>query len=101
MNGYVLKRHATGDTPRSLGAVANFKRRCRAERREECDLVVIDVVNHPETADEKKIVATPALIKQQPRRVRRIIGDLTDTKKVLSGLDIDLTEATGTDTLKS
>lgn len=88
MNRYVLKLYVTGDTPRSRGAVANLKRLCRDELHGECDIVVVDVLNRPELAESEKIMATPTLIKQQPRPVRRIIGDLSDTRKVLSGLDI-------------
>jgi len=53
-----------------------------------CALKVIDVLVEPELATEDKILATPTLIKISPQPVRRIIGDLSDREKVLSGLDL-------------
>jgi circadian clock protein KaiB len=54
----------------------------------EFEIVVIDVLENPQIAEEEKILATPTLIKESPSPLKRIIGDLSDTAKVLRGLDI-------------
>ena len=54
-------------------------------------MVVIDVLEHPELAENEKILATPTLIKALPLPIRQIVGDLSDNEKVLLGLDLDRT----------
>jgi hypothetical protein len=54
----------------------------------EGDLQIIDVLEHPQLAEDEKILATPTLIKRLPPPLRRVIGDLSDTDKVLLGLDV-------------
>lgn len=85
---YILRLYITGQTPRSQAAVANLERICRQELQGAYDLEVIDVLCHPGLAEDQKILATPTLIKELPPPLRRIIGDLSDTEKVLLGLDL-------------
>ena len=59
----------------------------------ECDLRVIDVLEHPAMAEDEKIVATPTLVKDMPPPTRRVIGDLSDFQRVLFGLDLARTRA--------
>ena len=80
-----LRLYVTDHNPRSLAAIENLQRICD-EHSQEFELEVIDVLEEPDLAEEGKIVATPTLIRQLPDRVRRVIGDLADTKKVLVGL---------------
>ena len=87
---YILKLYVTGKTSRSEMALANLKNICEVELNNQYELVVIDVLDSPHLAEEDKVLATPTLIKSLPPPVRRIIGDLTDTDKVLSGLDINI-----------
>ncbi|MBF0262256.1 MAG: circadian clock protein KaiB [Magnetococcales bacterium] len=85
---FVLKLFVTGKTPRSERAIENLRRICVHELEELYEMVVIDILEHPQSAEEEKILATPTLIKALPPPLRRIIGDLTDKEKVLLGLDL-------------
>ncbi|MFQ3574363.1 MAG: circadian clock protein KaiB [Thermodesulfovibrionales bacterium] len=88
MNKYLLKLYVTGRTSRSERAISNLRRICEEELKGQYEMIVIDVLERPQLAEEEKILATPTLIKQLPPPLRRIIGDLSDTEKVLLGLDI-------------
>jgi circadian clock protein KaiB len=85
---YVLKLYVTGLTPRSQDAVKNLKKILNEDYKGVYSLRVIDVVKHPNLAEDDKILATPTLIKILPPPVRRIIGDLSNKEKVLVGLDL-------------
>jgi circadian clock protein KaiB len=85
---YLLKLYVTGSTPRAERAIANLKRLCEEELDGCYALEVIDVLEHPHLAEDDRILATPALIKQLPPPLRRVIGDLSDRDKVLLGLDL-------------
>ena len=85
----VLRLYISGQTPNSERAVANLRRICDEHFNGDCDLDVIDVLQRPEVAEEKRIFATPTLVKESPVPTRRVIGDLTEIAKVLSGLDLD------------
>lgn len=83
-----LRLYVTGQTPRSERAIANLRRICEQELDGMYDLQIIDVLERPQLAEDEKILATPTLIKNLPPPLRRIIGDLSDTEKVLLGLDL-------------
>ena len=85
---YVLKLFVAGDTPQSRNAVASLQRICEHEFANNCDLEIVDVLEDPEVAEREKVLATPALVKLAPPPVRRIVGDLADTARVLSTLDV-------------
>ena len=88
MNKYLLKLYITGHTPRSERAIANLQRICEEELGGQYEMVVIDILERPQLAEDEKILATPMLIKQLPPPLRRVIGDLSDTEKVLLGLEV-------------
>jgi circadian clock protein KaiB len=88
MQKYLLKLYVTGQTPRSLQAITNLRRICEEELRGEYEMVVIDVLGRPQLAEDEKILATPTVIKELPTPIRRIIGDLSDSERVLLGLDL-------------
>ncbi len=88
MNKYLLKLYITGQTPRSTRAVANLRQICDEKIGEECELVIIDILERTQLAEDDKVLATPMLIKQLPPPTRRFIGDLSDMDKVLVGLDL-------------
>ncbi|MEW6734438.1 MAG: circadian clock protein KaiB [Acidobacteriota bacterium] len=88
MNKYLLKLYITGHTARSERAIANLRRICDEELGGQYEMMIIDILERPQLAEDEKIVATPTLIKQLPPPLRRIIGDLSDTEKVLLGLDL-------------
>jgi circadian clock protein KaiB len=85
---FVLKLFVTGKTPRAELAIANIRRICEEELKGQYKLDIIDVLEHPELAEDEKILATPTLIKQLPPPLRRVIGDLTNKEKVLYGLAV-------------
>jgi len=85
---YILRLYVTGSTSRSLRAVSNLKKICEEYLSDEYDLEVIDIYKDPEAAREAQIVAVPTLIKKLPQPIRRFVGDLSNTQKVLIGLDI-------------
>ena len=88
MGKYILKLYVTGRSRRTELAVSNLERICEEELDGEYELVIIDVLEQPQLAEDEKILATPTLIKQLPPPLRRVIGDLSDTEKVLLGLDV-------------
>lgn len=89
MEKYVLKLYVTGRTPRTEQTIATLRGLCERELGGDYEVVVINVLEHPQLAEDEKILATPTLIKSLPRPMRRVIGDLSDTEKVLLGLDLE------------
>lgn len=85
---YILKLYITGQTPRSERAMTNLRHLCEAQLAGRYELVVIDVLERPQLAEAEKILATPTLVREAPPPRRRIVGDLSDTAKVLMGLDL-------------
>jgi circadian clock protein KaiB len=88
LSDYILKLYITGNTPSARAAIANLRRICDEELHGRYELEVVDVLEHPERAEADRILATPTLIKRLPPPLRRIIGDLSDTQKVLVGLEV-------------
>jgi circadian clock protein KaiB len=88
MSKHILKLYVTGNTPRSERAIANLQRICEQELKGRYTMKVINILECPQLAEDEKIIATPTLIKELPPPIRRIIGDLSNTEKVLIGLDL-------------
>jgi circadian clock protein KaiB len=88
MEKHLLTLYVTGQTPRSQRAIANLRELCEQELHGRYELTVIDVLEHPQLAEDQKILATPTVVKELPPPLRRIIGDLSDSEKVLLGLDL-------------
>lgn len=88
LSKYLLKLYVAGSTPRATLAIENLRRICESDLSGRYDLQIIDVMEHPELAEQDKILATPTLIKQLPPPLRRVIGDLSDSEKVLLGLEL-------------
>lgn len=88
MNKYILKLYITGNSIKSQRAIANLLRICREELNEQYIVEIIDVLEQPDLAEQEKILVTPTLIKQLPPPLQRIIGDMSNTQKVLLGLDL-------------
>ena len=78
----------TGGSPNSVRAINNLKSICEKYLPGNYDLEVIDVYQNPELAREEQIIALPTLIKKHPDPLRRLVGDMSDTAKVLNGLGI-------------
>ncbi len=88
LSKYLLRLFVTGESSRTTAAISNLRRICENELEGQYDLEIIDVLEHPEVAEDEKILATPTLIKSLPLPLRRVIGDLSDTEKVLLGLEV-------------
>ena len=88
MSHYLLKLYVMGQTARSSRAISNLYQLCEEKLSDRYEIVIIDVLERPQLAEDEKILATPTLIKVLPPPMRRIIGDLADLEKVLVGLDL-------------
>jgi circadian clock protein KaiB len=85
---YVLRLFVAGATARSRQAVLRVRQLCEDELKDNCELEVIDIYQQPNLARENQIVATPTLIKEFPRPVRRFIGNLLNTTGLFAELDL-------------
>ena len=85
---YILRLYVTGLTGRSLIAVHNLKKICEEHLPEDYELEVIDIYKDPAAAREEQIIAAPTLVRKLPLPIRKFVGDLSNTQKVLIGLDI-------------
>ena len=75
-------------TQRSMVAIQNIRKICDEQLKDRCDLQVIDIYKQPVLAKGEQIIATPTLIKKLPPPLRKFIGDLTNTERILIGLDL-------------
>jgi len=85
---YVLKLYVAGQSPKSVNAIVNIKKLCEANLQGRYVLEVIDLHQQPQLARGEQIIAVPTLIRELPSPLRRVIGDLSSTERVLVGLDI-------------
>ena len=85
---YVLRLFVAGATARSRQAVLCVRQLCGAELKDNCELEVIDIYQQPKLARDNQIVATPTLVKEFPRPVRRFIGNLLNTAGLFAELDL-------------
>jgi circadian clock protein KaiB len=85
---YVLKLYVTGGTPRTARAIAHLHRIRDELLAGRCEILIVDVLDQPQAADEDRILVTPTLIRQLPLPPRRVLGDLSDTAQVLAWLDL-------------
>jgi circadian clock protein KaiB len=90
---YVLRLYVSGSTLKSALAVENIKRICEQHLKNRYDLKVIDIYQQPNLARDEQIVAVPTLIKRLPLPLRRLVGDMSNLKKVLFGLDLGMQES--------
>ncbi len=85
---YVLRLYVAGMGPKSLQAINNIKHICEEYLPGKCQLEVIDIHQNPIFAKDGQIVAAPILIKELPPPLKKIIGSMADTERVLVGLDL-------------
>ena len=83
-----LRLYVAGPTPKSLRAFANLKKLCEEHLPGEYRIEVIDLLVQPQLADGDQIVAIPTLVRKLPEPIRKIIGDLSNTERVMVGLDL-------------
>jgi circadian clock protein KaiB len=84
-----LELYVVGRSPSSQAAIENLRAICNGALAGRCDVQIVDVLDHPDAAEAANILATPTLIRRAPLPVRRIIGDLSITRDVLDGLEVD------------
>jgi circadian clock protein KaiB len=87
-NAWNLRLYVAGQTSKSIAAIANLKRICEQHVRVRYNIEVIDLMQTPQRARHDQIVAIPTLIRKVPEPMKRIIGDLSATERVLIGLDL-------------
>jgi len=86
---YNLRLYVAGQTPKSLAALANLRQICEAHLAGRYTVEVIDLMDNPQLAAKDQILAVPTLVRKLPEPLKRIIGDLSKTDRVLVSLDIE------------
>ncbi len=85
---YVLRLYIAGTTSKSVRAVANIKEICESSLKNRYDLEVVDIYQQPVLVKGEQIIAAPTLVKKLPLPLRKFIGDMSDTERILVGLDL-------------
>ena len=85
---WVLRLYIAGQTPKSLTALNNLRKICEGNLGRKYKIEIIDLMKNPKLAKEHQIVAIPTLVRNLPVPLKKIIGDLSNTEKVLIGLDL-------------
>ena len=85
---YLLRLYVAGQTPKSVAAFANLKKICEEYLAGRYKIEVIDLLKDPQLAGDDQILAVPTLVRELPAPVRKVIGDLSNTERVLIGLDL-------------
>ncbi len=83
-----LRLYVAGQTPKSLEAFANLKKICEENLKGKYSIEVVDLLKNPQLAKGDQILAIPTLVRKIPQPIKKIIGDLSNTERVLVGLDI-------------
>ena len=87
-----LRLYVAGQTPKCLAAFANLKRLCEAHLAGAYRIEVVDLLKNPQLAQGDQILAIPTLVRKLPEPMKKIIGDLSNTERVLIGLDLRAVE---------
>jgi circadian clock protein KaiB len=85
---FVLRLYVAGQTAKAISAFANLKAICEEQLKGRYEIEVVDLLENPRLAREDQIVALPTLVRRLPPPLRKIIGDLSDTERVLIGLNL-------------
>jgi circadian clock protein KaiB len=85
---WVLRLYVAGQTPKSVAAFANLKKICAEHLSDKYRIELIDLLENPQLARGDQIVAIPTLVRNLPIPIKKIIGDLSNTERVLVGLDL-------------
>jgi circadian clock protein KaiB len=85
---WILRLYVAGQTPKCIAAFGNLKKICAEFLEDRYQIEVIDLLDNPKLARGDQIIAIPTLVRNLPEPVRKIIGDLSNTEKVLVGLDL-------------
>ena len=87
---YKLRLYIAGASPNSNRAINNIRIFCEDHLKDRYLLEIIDVYQQPQIASKDQVIALPLLIKSSPPPLKRLIGDMSDTARVIKGLDLDL-----------
>lgn len=85
---WTLRLYVAGQTPKSVTAFQNLKKICEEYLQGEYTIEIVDLLENPQLAEGDQIIAVPSLVRRLPEPVKKIIGDLSNTERVLVGLDI-------------
>lgn len=85
---WILRLYVAGQTPKSVTAFNNLKLICEEQLNGKYHIEVIDLLKKPQLARDNQILAVPTLVRKLPLPMRNIIGDLSDTERMLVGLDL-------------
>jgi len=85
---WILKLYVAGQTSKSIAAFANLKKICEEHLAGRYRIEIVDLLKNPQLAKGDQIIAVPTLVRQLPPPVKKIIGDLANTERVLVGLDV-------------
>ncbi len=85
---WTLRLYVAGQTPKALTAFGNLKKICEDQLKGKYSIEIIDLLKNPQLGKEDQILALPTLVRKLPVPVRKIIGDLSNTERVLVGLDL-------------
>lgn len=85
---WILRLYVAGQTQKSITAFHNLKKICEEQLQGKYEIEVIDLIKNPQLSREDQILAVPTLVRKIPEPIRKIIGDLSNTERVLVGLDI-------------
>jgi circadian clock protein KaiB len=91
-----LRLYVAGQTPKSIRAFANLRKFCEEHLKGQYSIEVIDLVKNPQLAEGDQILAVPTLVRRLPTPIKKMIGDLSNTERVLVGLDMRTVEEPGT-----
>lgn len=84
-----LRLYVAGQTPKSLTAFANLRRICEEHLAGRYEIEVIDLLKHPELAQSDQIIALPTLVRKLPQPIKRIVGDLSNSERVIVGMNLE------------
>ena len=85
---YRLRLYVAGHTPKSVSALKNLRQICEEHLQGRYEIEVIDLLENPQLAKGDQILALPTLVRRLPEPIKKIIGDLSNTERVLVGLDL-------------
>jgi circadian clock protein KaiB len=85
---YELRLYIAGQTRKSITALANLRRLCEQHLAGQYRIEIIDLLQHPDQAQRDQILAIPTLVRRLPEPIKRIIGDLSNSERVLVGLEV-------------
>ena len=84
----LLRLYVTGQSPKCMAALSNLRRLCTVELQGRFEIEVVDLLENPKLASGDQIIAVPTLVRRLPTPIKKIIGDLSNTERVLVGLDL-------------